>query len=81
MNNSKPFSLNLNDAAKAAVVAFLVALIGGLQQMLTTHGFDFAAYDWAFILNLGISAGTAYLVKNFFSDSNGQISTPFGRIG
>lgn len=81
MNNSKPYSLNLNDAAKAVVVAVLVAVIGGLQQMLTAHGLDFAAYDWAFVLNLGISAGMGYLLKNFLSNEQGQINTPFGKIG
>lgn len=77
---SKPFSLNINDAAKAVVVVVLVAVIGGIQQMLTKHGLDFGAYDWGFILNLAISAGGAYLTKNFFESEDGSIKTPLGTI-
>ena len=70
---SKPFSLNLNDAAKAMIVAVLVAVIGGLQQMLTAHGLDIGSYDWGLIMNLALSAGAGYLTKNFLSDSDGKV--------
>lgn len=81
MNASKPFSLNLQDAAKAILIAAITAILGGLQQALTQHGADFGAYDWAAILDLGLSAGMAYLIKNYFQDADGQIKTPFGKIG
>lgn len=81
MNGSKPFSLNLQDAAKAILIAAITAVLGGLQQGVSAHGLDFAAYDWGSILDLAVSAGSAYIIKNYFQDGNGQIKTPFGTIG
>ena len=78
---SKPFSWNSSDWTKALIVAVLVAVIGGIQQMLTAHGLDFASYDWRLILNLALSAGAGYLTKNFISSEDGKIHTPVGKIG
>lgn len=75
---SKPFSLNLNDFAKGAIVVVIVAFLGGLQQMLTAHGLDFANYDWSLIANLALTAGVGYLSKNFLQDSDGKV---LGRVG
>lgn len=73
---SKPFSLNAADFGKGVLLAVLIAVIGGIQQMLTGHGFDFGSWDWAMIANLGGSAFVAYLAKNFVSDAQGK---PFGK--
>lgn len=72
------FRLNLKDLAKGLVVAVLVAGLGGLQQMLNGHGFDFGNYDWASIYDVAWKAGVAYLGKNFISDSDGKVG---GKIG
>lgn len=77
---SKPFSINLNDALRAILVAVITAVIGGVQQSLGQHGLDFSAWDWKFILDLGLSAGGAYITKNYFQGADGKIATPFGRI-
>ena len=74
---SKLFNLNSNDFIKGVVVAFMAAILGGLQQALTAHGVDVAAYDWGFIFNLGVTAGLGYLTKNWMTDSSGKI---FGAI-
>lgn len=70
-NISNLFSLNWNDFIKGVIVAFLVALLGGLQQALTAHGVDFGSYDWGTILNLSLTAGVGYLAKNFLSSNTG----------
>jgi len=79
--SSKPFSLNAADFAKGVALAVIVAALGGLQQLVTAHGFDFASYDWGFIANLAISAFIGYLGKNFISNEQGQVLTPVGKIG
>lgn len=73
---SKPFSLNTSDFAKGALLAVIVAILGGLQQLFANHGFDFASWDWSLIINLAATSFIAYLGKNFTQDVNG---TPFGK--
>lgn len=78
MNYSKMFTLNFADLAKGIALAVIVVVLGALQQALTAHGFDFASYDWGGILKLAETAGGSYLIKNFFSTSDGKV---FGKIG
>lgn len=75
---SKLFTLNYKDFAKGLALAVIAVVIGALQQALTAHGFDFASYDWSGIIKLSIEAGLSYLIKNYFSNEQGQV---FGRIG
>ena len=56
----------------------LVVVFGALQDGLTTHGLEVAAYDWAGILDLAWKAAAAYLTKNFLSDEDGKV---LGKIG
>lgn len=73
MNASSFLKLNLNDLLKGLVVAVGVVVLGLLQQGLQVHGLDFAAYDWAGILDVAWKAAVAYLGKNLLSDSEGTI--------
>lgn len=73
--NSKPFALDWKDLGKGLFLALTVALVGGIQQMLSSHGFDFASYDWGYVVNLVFVAFTGYMTKQFVSDTQG---TPFG---
>lgn len=75
---SEIFKLNYKDFVKGLALAVIAVVIGALQQGLTAHGFDFASYDWSGILKLSVEAGLSYLVKNYFSNEQGQV---FGRIG
>jgi hypothetical protein len=68
------FSLNRTDVWKGLVVAVLGAVLAALQQALTGHGLEFAAYDWASILNIAVSAGFAYLAKNLLSTQDGKFA-------
>ena len=70
--------LNAKDFVKGLVVAVAVVVLGALQQALTTHGVDFAAYDWAGILDVAWKAAVAYLGKNFLTDENDKV---LGKIG
>lgn len=72
------FQLNMKDIAKAAALVVITAFLGALQQAVTAHGFDIAAYDWGTILDFALTAGGSYLVKNLLSTSDGKV---LGRIG
>ncbi len=72
------FRLNTTDLVKGIAVAVAAVVLGALQQALTAHGFDVASYDWNGILNLAVTAGLAYLSKNFLSDNNGAVLGKFG---
>lgn len=76
MNNSKPFSINVRDVGKGVLLAVLVAVLGGVQQALAGHGFDFTSWNWGQITDLAATAFVGYLGKQFVSDSQG---TPFGK--
>ena len=67
------FRLNMQDLVRGVVVAVVAVILGGLQQSLTTHGLDFASYDWGSMLNMALVAGGAYLSKNLLSDSDGKV--------
>lgn len=79
--SSKPFSLNSADAFRSLALGVLLAVVVVLQQMLTTHGFDYQSYDWAMILNVAISAALTQLGINFASNEKRQIETPVGAVG
>ena len=70
--NSSLFKLNLSDLAKGLVVAVLAAVVSSLGNMLNVPGFDFATLDWASLVSVGMTAGLAYLSKNFLSDADGK---------
>lgn len=76
--NSKIFSLNFKDVSKGIAVAVITAVVVYLGDALQAPGFDFSTFDWGAILNIGLSAGLAYLVKNFFSTNEGKF---LGMIG
>ena len=73
---SKPYSLNAQDWLKGLAVAILAALVAKLAEAMNVPGFDFVAYDWHSLVSVAITAGIAYLAKNFTQDANG---TPFGK--
>jgi hypothetical protein len=72
------FELGAPDFLKGAALAVIVVVFGAIEQGLAAHGFDFAAYDWAGIANLAISAFVGYLTKNFLSTKDGKV---LGSIG
>lgn len=78
MNTSDMFTLNWTDLGKGLVVAILTVILGALQQAITGHGINFASYDWGGMLNIAVSAGVAYLAKNFISDSDGKVLGSLG---
>lgn len=71
-------SLNLKDVAKAAALVAITAFLTAIEQALSAHGFDVMSYDWGMIVDVSLTAGGSYLVKNLLSTSDGKV---FGKIG
>ena len=81
--NAPMFKLNLSDVVKGLIVAVLAAVVTSLGHALNAPGFDFATFDFSTLLSVALTAGLAYMSKNFLSDSAGnfggmQIGTPKG---
>ncbi len=76
--NSQFLKLNFQDLSKGLTLAVIVVVLGSRQTAVTTHGFDFASYPWAEILDVAWKTAGAYLMKNLLSDEKGKV---FGKIG
>jgi len=68
--NSQFFSLDIYDIGKGFLMAFLGAFLPALYEYLKV---GWGAIDWKFCLAAGISAGIAYLLKNFFTNSENKL--------
>ena len=73
MTTSKLFSLDLSDLGKGLVVAIITAILTSLITMINENGLMFSAGDFTLILQTAISAGIAYLLKNFSTNSDNQL--------
>jgi hypothetical protein len=71
--NSSFFKLDGSDLAKGVALAVITAVLGAIQQALSAHGFDVAAYDWSGIVDVAGTAFIAYLGKNLFSTEDGKV--------
>lgn len=65
-------NLNNRDFWRGAVVAVLAAIVGYLQTTLESGSLPTADQWWA-ILKLAGSAALSYLLKNLFTNSNGEM--------
>ena len=63
-------SLNWADFGKGLLVAVLSAVLGVVTTSLNAGSLTF---DWKVIGTVALSAGLAYITKNFFSNSVGQV--------
>lgn len=79
MEASKLYTLSTNDLIRSVAVAIVVAVLGGVQQAISAHGFDVNAWDWGLIVNLALSALAGHLGINFLSDDQKRIVIPLGK--
>ena len=74
--SSKFLNLNWPDLLKGLLIAFIGAILTGVYKAIEAGTLTFT---WAFfqpILLAGIGSGLAYLIKNFFTNSLGEILKP-----
>jgi len=72
---SKFFSLNTKDFLKGLLVAIIMAFIASLNAVLQDGTFDFTWLIMKPVVMSSVGAGLAYLIKNFFTNSEGKIGT------
>lgn len=70
--NSKFGTLNWKDFGKGLLVAVISAVLGVVTTSLQVGSLTF---DWKAIGTIALSAGLAYITKNLFQNSAGQIGT------
>ena len=66
---SEIFSLSKSDVVKAIVMAMLTPAVAYLSDILTNGG----AFSWVTALHYALAGGIAYIVKAYFSDSQGNV--------
>jgi hypothetical protein len=69
MKTSSLYSLDLRDLTKGIIIAAASAVITTIQTTLQAGSFDL---NWKLIGTVAISAGLAYLGKNFFTSATLQ---------
>lgn len=73
---SKFLSLNKADLLKGFVVAFAMVLLSGIYSYLSATPPTFPTWEQLQTISLsGLGAGIAYLLKNLFTNSSGEILT------
>ncbi|HEY5139294.1 MAG TPA: hypothetical protein VIJ25_08270 [Methylococcales bacterium] len=75
MINAKFLSLNAQDAIKGAIVAAGTSIITTLVSAMNTGSLPHLS-DLRGIGIAGLSAGLAYLLKNFLTNSKDQLGKP-----
>jgi hypothetical protein len=74
MKNSKFFNLNWADLGRGLLIAFLTALLGGILELLQAGQLPTTWVAFQPILELSLAAAVSYLLKNLFTNSEGQIA-------
>ena len=68
---SQFFDLNALDVIKSFIVAILSASLGALYNLLTSWVVLWNP-EWKFVLLAWVTAWLGYLIKNVFTNSNGD---------
>ncbi len=80
--NSQMFTINWKDLAKGLVMAVIGGALLPIFAMIQSPGFDIATINIHALLVLagnGAAVGfVGYIIKNYFSNEQGQV---FGKIG
>ena len=72
--NSQLFKLNAKDFGKGLLIAVLTAVFASAAQLLQVSGLNL---DWWQLLSVAVSAGVAYISKNFLTSEDGKILGSF----
>lgn len=75
MKASKKYSISWRDVAHGFITAFLSAALTGVMTCLGTGHLPTLPELQAQVL-IGLSAGLAYLLKKFITNSEGKIGKP-----
>jgi hypothetical protein len=73
VTTSKRFTLDWLDALKSVAIAVLTPAVYYIYDVLSQDG---EPINWKKVWKLAITAGVAYLIKNFFTPSQTVVKTP-----
>lgn len=68
----KFLQLNWHDFIKGLIVAVIAAVGKLLLDLINAKGLDLTPEDWNSLLQLALTAGGAYLLKNLFTNSKDE---------
>ena len=69
MKNSPFLNVDLNDFAKGLIVAVLSSV---LSIIYTTIHSGTLHVDWQLVFSTALTSGLGYIIKNLFTNSNGE---------
>jgi hypothetical protein len=64
-------NLNTSDFVKGLIVAVLTVVVSGVGSIISTGSLP-TSTQWKVIGLAGVSAAVAYIIKNLFTNSQGQ---------
>jgi len=70
---AKLFKINFKDIALGSLMAFLSASLTGLYQLLSAGTLPSSFSEIKPVLIVGTAAFVAYIIKNFFTNSEGNL--------
>jgi hypothetical protein len=73
MKTSKFLNLNWADLGKGLLIAFLTAFLGGVLELLQAGTLPVTWVVLQPILEVSLAAGVSYLLKNLFTNSQGDL--------
>jgi Na+/H+ antiporter NhaA len=71
IKKSTLYGVNLRDLFYGSIVAVFGAILAAIHQILITYP---VVFDWKNILGIGLTSGISYILKNFFSNSQGNFA-------
>jgi hypothetical protein len=77
--NSKLFNLNLKDVIKGFVLAVITSVVAAIYQIVQEGNLP-ELPQLKTIALAGLAAGIAYLMKNLFSNNNGDFAKKDGQV-
>ena len=72
---SEFLKINGRDIIKSLIMAFIGSVITAVYAIIKDGGSLPSGDQWKTILTMGIASALAYLVKNFFTNSNDEFLT------
>jgi hypothetical protein len=73
MKNSNFLNLKLSDFWKGLIVAVVTTVLGMAYKLIEAGQFPLTWVVWKPILLAGLGAGIAYVLKNLFTNSTGEV--------
>lgn len=71
------FALSTKDLLKGLVVVVITSVLTILLQSVSEKGLALGAEDWKLVLQVAVTSGAGYLLKNWLTDDKDKILGKF----